>query len=629
MSCRSWLRSAVFLLSIIALKGQTHPKAVLKNDLGPVDASFPLVSMTLFLKAPPERQIALDQLLRDWQNPNSSGYHRWLQPEEFARRFGPGDRNISAVSDWLRAGGFTVSTITRGRTVIVFSGTAEQVRNSFHTAIHRYRVDGAMHFANNAEPSVPPAFENLISGIGGLHDFYPKPRMTAASGTHSLAPGDLAAIYNIAPLFRAGIDGSGQKLAIVGGTAIDVADIQAFRNKFNLPAKDPDIVLVPNFADPGRVAGAVAEADLDIEWSGAVARNATITYVYSKNAFNALIYAIDQNLAPVISVSFGACEPENAAVLAGFHLLAQQANSQGITLVSASGDTGAAGCDPPNALVAQNGPSVGFPASLPEVTGVGGTQFSEAGGVYWNTANDANGGSAISYIPEIGWNESAARGGLAASGGGPSGFFPKPMWQTGKGVPDDNVRHVPDVALASGIQHDGYYVATGGASAIFGGTSVAAPSFAGVVALLNQYLISSGAQSQSGVGNINPNLYRLAQDTAGVFHDVTAGGNTVPCAAGSPGCIDGTFGFTAGPGYDQVTGLGSIDADNLIHQWTSQPASASSVVPAIGPNPVYQVNSDANVAGWPYTIILTEEAGIATRLTGFTVDDVDNSARIA
>ena len=274
----------------------------------------------------------------------------------------------------------------------------------------------------------------------------------------------------------------------------------------------------------------LAEADLDLEWSGAVARNANILFVYGTDVFNAVNYAIDNNLAPVVSTSYGTCELEppdqGASTLQAW---AQQGNAQGITWFNASGDDGAADCYDHN----NPGLAVDLPASIPEVTGVGGTEFAEAGGVtYWNPANDSMGGSVLSYIPETSWNDSAQDGTAAASGGGASILFTKPSWQTGPGVPANNARNVPDISMNASADHDGYVIYTtdpmqGPSVQVYGGTSVPTPIYAGVAALINQYLIAKGKQATAGLGNINPQLYALAQTSSGIFHDITTGTNIV------------------------------------------------------------------------------------------------------
>ncbi|MCZ2148896.1 MAG: S8 family serine peptidase [Bryobacterales bacterium] len=619
----------------VVLRGRVSPRAHPEDDLGPMAPSAPMRGMTLLLKATAGQQAALEQLLAQQREPSSPNYHRWLTPEQYADRFGVSAADIAKITSWLESQGFEVDMVARSRTWITFSGTAGQTRGAFHTAIHRYLRNGEVHYANYANPAVPAALAPLVAGIRGLNNFRLKPRsrrkpeMTSASGLHSIAPDDFAVIYNVAPLYQAGIDGTGMKIAVVGQTGINTSDIDAFRSRFRLPAQNLQQILVPRRPDPGIITDELGEADLDIEWAGAVARNATTIYVYSDDVWQSALYAIDQNAAPVLSMSYGNCEESDLVDLPSFQSAAQQANAQGMTLLAAAGDLGAADCEDLTAYVAQNGYAVDAPGSVPEVTAMGGTMFNEQGGAYWSNNNTANGASALSYIPEVVWNDTAAGGGLAATGGGSSIFFPRPAWQAGPGVPNDSVRHVPDLALNSSAEHDGYYVYTGGSAGLYGGTSAAAPSMAGIICLLNQYLVSTGALRQPGLGNINPALYRLAQSTTGIFHDITAGNNTVPCVPGSPDCVNGQLGITAGPGYDRVTGLGSVDAYNLVRQWTSRPAVNASIVASIDQNPVFQqARPDSRGNQWVFTLTLNEEAGIGARLTGLSIDGTSYDTQI-
>ncbi len=495
-------------------------------------------------------------------------------------------------------------------------------------------MNGEAHFSNATEPAIPAALQDIVGGIRGLSDFRPKPRSVAAKPesnlgrNHFVVPDDIATIYDIQKLYSAGIDGTGENIVVVGQTNVRLSDISTFRSKYGLSATNLQIIRDTTNTDPGFSANDIPEADLDIEWSGAIAKNATILFVYSDNTFDAVAYAINNNLAPMISMSYGFCEQVDLIDLPTFQSWAQQANLQGTTWFVASGDAGAADCEAESNTVAQSGLSVDIPAVVPEVTAVGGTEFDEGGANYWSTSNDANGGSALSYIPEMAWNDSSPTIGLAAGGGGVSTYFPKPAWQTGNGVPNDGFRHVPDIASASSPEHDPFAVYTSGATQYYGGTSFGAPVWAALTALLNQYLVSTGIESQPGLGNINPTLYRLAQSTTGIFHDITTGDNAVACAAGSPDCSAGSLGYLATPGYDMATGLGSVDAYNLVHQWSSKPPVASAVVASIDQNPVYQTAPDANGYQWSYTLTLNEEAGIATTLTKFTVDGTDYSSQI-
>ena len=613
----------------VVLAGHVPPQTQRQLDQGPVPASFAMPAITMDLKPSASQQTALEQLLANQQNPASPDYHKWLTPEEYASRFGVSQSDVNRITAWLQSQGLQVQRVARSRTWIEFSGTARQVENAFHTQIHQYLENGKLHYANSTNPSIPAALSNVVLGLRGLNNYRLKPRGklrgilpkdTTSQGEHQMAPDDFATIYDVTPLYAAGLDGTGQSLVIVGQTDINVSDINAFRSKYNLPPIQLQQILVARHPDPGISQGDLAEADLDLEWSSGVARNATIIFVRSPDVFTSLQDAVDNAYAPVISMSYGICEGSDLVDLPSERQMAQQANAEGITWLVAAGDAGAADCEDPDALIAQDGLAVDAPASIPEVTAMGGTEFNEGSGNYWSSTNTANSASALSYIPEMVWNDTGRGGGLAAGGGGASSFFSKPVWQTGPGVPNDAFRHIPDLSLASSPDHDGYYVYTGGSLQVYGGTSVAAPAMAGILTLLNQYLVSSGAQKQAGLGNINPTLYRMAQTSPAAFHDIRAGNNSVPCVAGSPNCNTGSIGYNAGTAYDQASGLGSPDAYNFVHQWSSLAPAATAVVPSINKNPVFEQISRGGDP-WTFTITLTEEAGVATSLTGFTIND--------
>lgn len=562
---------------MVALRSGAQPLARAEFDRGPVDPSRNLGYVTIHLAPSAAQQAALERLLEEQRDPSSPDYHRWLTPEQFADRFGASSHDIAEITRWLESEGLNIEHPARGRNWIAFSGTAERVGRALHTEFHRYVVKGEEHFANSTAPSVPAALDGMVSGFVGLDDFGQKPLFNNGDGTHSLAPDDMATIYDIAPLYKLGVDGSGQTIVITGATDLEAnfADIRAFRAKFNLPPKDPQVVTVG--PPPGLVRGAIGEADLDIEWAGAVARNANIVYVESADFTISGIYAIDQNLGQIISNSAGRCEQVFMYEGLLFRSIVQQGNAQGITFVSGSGDAGPATCDgwfsEPEAT---NGLAAFFPATIPEITAVGGTEFNEGAGAYWSATNSPNGASALSYIPEKAWNDTPATGVINGTSGGPSIIYAKPGWQTGPGVPSDGARDVPDVAMPASGYHDGYIVCSSGTCFNdFGGTSAATPVFAGIVALLNQALVSRGILRQPGLGNINPTLYRLAATGSNAFHDVTVGDNIVPCVIGTPNCTTGKLGYTAGPGYDLVTGLGSIDALNLVNAWNTNGAQTT------------------------------------------------------
>ncbi len=576
----------------VALQGNVHSRAVAENDRGALDPATPIAYMRISL-APSAAQAAdLERLLEAQRDPGSADYHRWLTPEEFGDRFGLRDADVESIAQWLEGEGFHIEQRARASNWIAFSGTAGQVAATFRTELRYYEADGERHFANASAPYIPRALAGVVSEIHGLNDFRLQPPrlkragadLNAANGAHYLAPDDLAAIYDIAALYKAGYDGSGQKLAIVGQSAISLTDLRAFRSQFGLAAKDPQLTLYGS--NPGVVPGDTTESELDLEWAGAVARNASIVFVYSTNVFESLQYAIDQNLAPVVSMSYGSCE---LGVSASNRLVAQQANAQGITWVNSSGDSGAAGCDWGGPAAAKYGPAVTFPADIPEVTAVGGTEFNESGNTGWSAQNGVTLASATGYLPEKGWNDTAMGQGIWASGGGASVVFPKPWWQTGPGVPADKARDVPDVSLTASADHDGYAFYFSGQLMVVGGTSASAPAFAGLMAILNQYLVAKGVEAKPGLGNVNPALYNLVQNATGAIHDVTNGDNIVPCVSKSTGCATGSFGYKAGAGYDQVTGVGSVDAFNLVTKWANVPAPVGTTMTlAASPNSIAQ-----------------------------------------
>jgi subtilase family serine protease len=608
----------------VVLKGSVHTQAQPEFDQGATDPSLPLPYVVMATKPSPTQQAELEKLLAGQQDPTSANYHKWLTPEAYADRFGLSPNDTEKISIWLRSQGFSVVQVARGRDWIAFSATAGLVENTFHTQIHRYSVDGELHFANASELAIPKALAGAVAGFRGLNDFRWKPMGVhevvpadvilpvimgplfttngGINGSNVLAPDDFATIYDLTSLYTAGIDGAGMKLVVVGQVDVVMTDIQAFRSGFNLPTNNPIVVVVPGSPNPGTNPGDLVESDLDLEWTGAVARNASIIFVTSAvstgGVFNSAVYAIDNDLAPVISMSYGGCEAVNGAFIAANEPTMQKANAEGITFVASSGDSGAASCDAPTETSAKGGLGVSYPASSPEVTGVGGTEFSgdlpPNTSLYWNTSNGANGGSAIIYIPETSWNDTVARGTLAASGGGRSschsspcsGGFPKPSWQAGTGVPNDKVRDVPDVSFGASPDHDGYILCNAGSCtggimnnsfAVVGGTSASTPVFAGILTLLNQQL---GNTPPAGLGNVNPTLYKLAQTPANnVFHDITTGDNIVPCTKGSPNCpVSLKYGYTAAAGYDLVTGLGSIDVNNLFTNWNVGKIATTSVL---------------------------------------------------
>lgn len=675
---------------VITLHGTVNPRANSRNDLGAAPDSMQLNRMHLVLKRSDSQEAALKQLIDEQHTPGSSNYHKWLTPDQFGAQFGPSDQDIATVTTWLTNHGFNVSKVNPGRQTIELSGSVAQLRNAFHTQIHEYSIKGQTRYANANDPQIPEALAPVVAGFVSLNNFpvrsyvesYGKaiydpatnkstPQWTIGSSANGysfvLAPGDFAKQYDLNSLYTAGVNGTGQSIAIVNESNVNIDLVNQFRSLFGLPANPVQVIIDGN--DPG-VDGinnpsgpnfASTEAYLDVEWAGAVAPNATINLVIAGDTAlqSGLVLAAERaiysNIAPVISVSFGACEKNLGSSNAFISSLWQQAAAQGITVIVSSGDSGSAGCDnDTSGGYAVNGQAVNGFASTPYNVAVGGTdffysQYAVGGSAlsaqiagYWGTTatNSSPTVSLIKTIPEQPWNASqfglniidyynvTGSTTIAGGGGGASNAalcannsyststglctstlsgYPKPTWQTGvPGIPNDNVRDIPDVSLfaSSGINAS-YYplcasdgdcqsVSSGSTVQIsgVGGTSASAPAFAGIMALVNQ---KYGRQ-----GNANTILYPLAKQFPTAFNDVTNGTISVPCEVAptlSTNCIavanpitittsngsitEGQIGTGATPeyttttGYDLATGLGTIDAANLVNNWGSVTLAAT------------------------------------------------------
>ena len=608
----------------IVLPGNTYPRALPQFDVGPVDPAQPMKNMILSLKVSPDKQAQLDRLLAEQQDPKSPNFHKWLTPQEFGTRFGPSQQELDAITAWLKSKNFVIEKVANGRLSINFSGTAADVEKAFHTQMRHYLVEGKTYSANTTDPSIPRALSGLVAGIVSLNNFPrkamhtpPKPvtraEYTDTSGNHYLAPGDFAIIYDVNPLYSSGITGSGVTIAIVARTNPNGAtgDWSDFRTQFGLSGTIPNIIINPATGDPGDVPDDDGEAMLDAEWSGAVAKGATIDFVTSASGGGAdgvdlsAQYIVDNQLAPVMSTSYGLCEYDlGSSGNAQYNNMWMQAAAEGISAFVSAGDNGAAGCDNPNSSSASYGLAVNGLGSTPYNVCVGGTELEDWNNIdlYWSPYTSGTGVSALQYIPEKSWNESGAAyvcppgdscDYLWSGSGGVSSIYSKPSWQVAYGVPTDGARDVPDVSLTS-ASYDGYLVEQGGQLWVYGGTSAASPSFAGLMALIVQ-------KTGEWQGNPNPRLYQLGNaqypgTSNGVFHDVTFGDNSVP----------GLTGYQCGVGYDLVTGLGSVDAYALASNWgggggcqtiTLSPPSLPSAAPGVP----YDETVTASGGTAPYT----------------------------
>jgi subtilase family serine protease len=575
------------------------------QDRGAVSPEMPIPGITLVFKRSAAQEAALQELLTAQLNPFSPLYHKWLTPEDFAARFGPAEADISATEDWLTSYGFRIENVSRGRGAITFSGTAQQVQAAFGTELHQYWTDGGLHFAPASDLTLPESLASITAAVLHLSDFRPKPTWSLPAATrptftssskqaHYLTPKDLITMYDLTFANGAPLAGTGQGIAIVGQSFVNTLNPSSlFTFQANLTQANPiSPVLVPGSGVEAVSLGDEGESEIDLEYASGIATNANIFFVHvganqNYSVFDALAFAITERIAPVVSISYGSCEPLlTHSELDQYNALFEEAAAQGQTLIAAS----AQGVT----VAEQEALAVNFPASSPYVTAVGGTQmeagtFAAGNSPYWANATTVDvAGSLLSYVPEVVWNEGSATRGIAAGGGGSSGYFARPAWQTGvPGIPSGTYRLVPDIALQSSGGDPGFLLCSSDPAllnpqgqtsscgsgllgsnnqyTIAGGTSFAAPIFAGFVAILNQI------ENATGLGNINPQLYTLASDPAGyaaAFHDITSG--TIGCPSGAALCTAANeSNYPATAGYDLATGLGSIDFDGLSTRWPS------------------------------------------------------------
>lgn len=676
----SRITGAVDNSQLTRLKGNTYRLAKPQFDQGAAPASLPMNRMLLVLTRSPQQESALQQLMLAQMDETSSSYHAWLTPQQFGQQFGPSDQDIQTITSWLQSQGFQVARVSAGRTVIEFSGTAGTVESAFHTSIHKYAVSGVEHWANASDPSIPSALAGVVAGVDTLYNFprkaanhhagefrrakdtgkitavkpnytYPNPCDPTTSCEFGLGPYDFGTIYNVLPLWTAGINGTGETIAIVSETDINPQDFADFATIFGLSPR-PTLNIIHDGPAPG-IIGDEPEADIDTQWSGGVAIGATIDFVVSSSTNTSAgvdlsaEYIVDNNLAGVMSESYGECEAGLGSASNQFYnALWEQASAQGISVFISTGDNGAAGCDDSDAeepAPALYGLQVSGLASTPYNIAVGGTDFNDVANptTYWNSTNTSpNQASAKSYIPEMVWNDTCTNpefgtpffgystsavtncnnsifssivGTVGGSGGKSActtfdgsnvlqctGGYAKPLWQTGTGVPSDSKRDIPDVSLFAGNNFNGsFYIiceadANGdGAPSCslggdyedfqgYGGTSVATPAMAGIMALVEQ-------KTGSRQGNANFVLYKLAAQagascnssgtitSACIFYDTTNGTNAMACTPNSPNCpappSGNQYGVLSGyattTGYDLATGLGSVNAANLVNQWST------------------------------------------------------------
>ncbi|HEY6448964.1 MAG TPA: Ig-like domain repeat protein [Acidobacteriaceae bacterium] len=617
----------------VTLHGYVHPLANAANDRGAAPDSMPLTRMHLVLQRSASQEADLRQLIAGMHTPGNANYHKWLTPAQFGQRFGPSDQDVATVQSWLASHGFEVTGVLPGKQVVEFSGSAAQFREAFHAQIHKYEENGNTHFAAAGDPQIPAALSPVVGGFVALNDFHaknyarvrgqasydPKTHESKPEWTYGgtppfnyvVTPADFGSQYDLpnAALNSAysgtTYDGAGQTLAIINDANINLDLVQSFRTLFvpgypatNLPTviidgNDPGVDGINNPDGPNFDS---SEAYIDVEWSGAIAPKANIDLVIAGDTalegglFLAAEHVVYGDIAPVASLSFGACEANIGSTNAFLNQLWEQAAAQGQTIIVSSGDSGSAGCDGSGQAFAVNGFAVNGFASTPYNVALGGTDFyysdynnsglSAQLATYWNQTTTQNPqASILQHIPEQPWNDSQygldalntfnyiGDTSIGGGGGGASSQavcannnydsttgicmstlsgYAKPAWQTGvTGTQGDKVRDIPDVSLfaSDGANYalypfcwsDADCQPASGGNAIqiseAGGTSFAAPDFAAIMALVNERY---GAQGQADFV-----LYPLKAQFPAAFHDVTAGTIAVPCNIGTVGDSSG------------------------------------------------------------------------------------------
>lgn len=593
----------------VTLKGQFAPLVQQAHLLQPADANQQL-KLSIGLKI--RNQADLDGLLQAMYDPQSAQYHQYLTPDQFNQLFAPASDQVQQVVGFLQSQGLTITSVAPNNLLIDATGTVAQVQKAFDTQINTYQSGTHTFYANATAPSIPGSIDQLITSISGLDDsvqYYPlyqrahgypqainrqyiqshviqRNRITHFAGPASgYGPKDLAGGYDIAPLQNAGNVGDNQTVALFELDGYQSSDVAQYSQNYSLGNPSITNVLVDGFN--GSAGQGAIEDELDIEVVAAIAPHANQIVYEGPNTTQGLNDTynkiVTDNKAQVVSTSWGLCETSSGAPeLQTLDTIFKQGAAQGISFFAASGDSGAYDCNDTNL-------AVDSPASDPYVTGVGGTNLQLNAGAYGSESVWSN-------------PNSTTRGPKGAGGGGGlSNTFKQPSWQTGPGVQNsysNGFREVPDVT-GDADPASGYAMyctvtnagcpSTGWISV--GGTSAAAPLWAGSIALINQYL---QAQGKKAIGYANPALYALfnAHPQFSAFHDITAGNNLY---------------YPAVTGYDLASGIGSPDVYNMARDFVSlsiggtptptptstpTPSPTSTSTPTPTPQPLLIQNGD-------------------------------------
>jgi hypothetical protein len=610
----------------VVLPGSKPPRNSFAVDRGTASASLKLGRMLLLLAPSAAQRQALVTELAGQQNAASPAYHQWLTPAAFAESYGVSSTDAAAVSAWLTSAGFAVAPLPAGRGWIEFSGTVAQVEQAFGAKVRLVSISGTTRAVLVGNISIPTALAPVVAGLVSLDGSLTEPALTTpqpltietsalaalATPEHApaLTPQLVARLVDLTPLTKSGLTGAGETIAIASRSNVNSADVAAFRSAFGLAASP--LAVAVDGDDPGLTDGQ-AEATLVASWAGAAAPGAQILLAPAASTLAtdgvdlSLVAIVDQDLAQVAAVGYSGCEAGLSAAHQQFYAaLYRQAAAEGITVVAAAGDGGAAACTPAGGTA---GVGTGY-----GVNALASTEWNVAVGVAGYGANGAAAGNSALEA----WSPASAADPAYAGGGGASKLNARPAWQpasTSNHAAAVSSRALPDLALPAALDTNANAglafclsnpaTVSGCTLVRAGGSGAATALFSGIAAILDQ---KYGDQKYGALGNIAPNLYLTNQSAASAFNDVAQGSAQLPCAEGSAGCgATGAIGYTAGTGYDLATGLGVPDAAQLVnHLVTSYATGITPTVTLTASPSASEYNPSAEVT---FTIRVVDSTG--------------------
>ena len=628
VAARSLITQTIDRNRMVPTLGAVRPDVTRLPDLGEADGALAIEHIQLVLKRPAERQAAFDAELEALHTPGNPSFHRWLTPAIVGSEFGPSASDIATVTSFLQAEGFTVNVVGQSGMFVDFTGTAAQVERTFQTSIHNVTDrDGTSRYAAVREASIPEAIAPAVIGFVSLSNVRfarplirkvpaVRPLDTVSPGSdYFVGPQDFYTIYNENPLLTATtpINGTGRTIALLEESDINVSDVTTFRTNFNVLPNSPSLTVLHGSGsvtcgDPGKLNASnddeESEAALDVEWAGAVAPGANLLFMTCATAGTAGIFlsaeaVVDNNLADVLSLSYGYFEAGSISQDTFSDELWEQAASQGQTVVVSAGDSGS-DTEDQNQGVATHGLNVNGIGSTAWNVAAGGTDFQDeynqlegatsfGFSAYWNNSNGPGNSSALSYVPEMPWNGTCASAefnfyntastdpaaycstgaALATDGGGGGASIEnaRPSWQTGTvyGLPTLSAqpnRLLPDISFFASNGNWGHaldYIDTdeGSGTQYAGGTSFVAPQLAGLFALVAQqtgerqgqpnYILYNMAGKALGTstytgsacnasGSTGTGTTTTAPASSCIFYDIAVGNNSQGCAAGTTNC---------------------------------------------------------------------------------------------